>query len=104
MPASTASAGNPTRLTVPSGVSRVRLLGNVRWQSGATGERRALLTRNGAALRGQPMARRGAAGLAGRNLASPALAVSEGDIFELSVWHSAGASASTARRTVRLGS
>jgi hypothetical protein len=38
------------------------------------------------------MARHGAAGLAGQNLASPALAVSAGDVFELSVWHSAGAS------------
>ncbi len=52
----------------------------------------ALLTRNGAAFLGQPMAGHGAAGLAGRNLARLALAVSEGDIFELSVWHSAGAS------------
>jgi hypothetical protein len=24
-------SGNPSRLTVPSGMSRVRLLGNVRW-------------------------------------------------------------------------
>jgi hypothetical protein len=30
-------SGNPSRLTVPGGVSRVRLLGNVRWQSSATG-------------------------------------------------------------------
>ena len=85
-------AGNPTRLTVPSGVSRVRLLGNIRWQSSATGERQVLVTKNGAAFQGQPMARHGAAGLAGQNLTSPALAVSPGDVFELSVWHSAGAS------------
>jgi hypothetical protein len=85
-------AGNPTRLTVPSGVSRVRLLGNVRRQSSATGERQALITKNGAAFQGQPMARHGAAGLAGQNLASPALAVSAGDVFELSAWHSAGGS------------
>jgi hypothetical protein len=84
--------GNPTHLTVPSGVSRVRLLGNVRWQSSATGERQILITKNGAAFRGQPMARHGAAGLAGQNLVSPALAVSAGDVFELSVWHSASAS------------
>jgi hypothetical protein len=38
------------------------------------------------------MARHGAAGLTGQNLASPALAVSAGDSFELSVWQSAGAS------------
>jgi hypothetical protein len=85
-------SGNPIRLTVPSGVSRVRLLGNVRWQSDATGERQALITRNGAAFQGQPMARHGAAGLTGQNLAGPALAVSAGDVFDLSVWHSAGAS------------
>jgi hypothetical protein len=85
-------SGNPTRLTVPSGVSRVRLLGNIRWQSNTTGERQALVTKNGAAFQGQPMARHGAAGLAGQNLASPALVVSAGDVFELSVWHSAGAS------------
>ena len=83
---------NPTALTVPSGASRVRQLGNVRWQSSATGERQALVTRNGSTFPGQPMARHGVAGLAGQNLTSPALAVSEGDVFELSVWHSAGAS------------
>jgi hypothetical protein len=38
------------------------------------------------------MARHSAARLTGQNLASPALAVSAGDVFELSVWHSAGAS------------
>ena len=81
-----------TRLTVPSGVTRVRLLSNVRWQSSATRERQTLITRNGAAFQGQPMARHGAAGLAGQNLANPALAVSAGDVFELSVWQSAGAS------------
>ncbi len=85
-------SGNPTRLTVPGGVSRVRLLGNVRWQSSATGERQILITKNGVAFQGQPMARHGAAGLTGQNLVSPALAVSEGDVFELPVWHSAGGS------------
>ena len=44
------------------------------------------------------MARHGTAGRVGhyQNLASPALAVSEGDVFELSVWHSAGASLNVA--------
>jgi hypothetical protein len=70
----------------------VRLLGKVCWQSSATGERQALITKNSAAFQGQPMARHGAAGLTGQNLASPALAVSAGDSFELSVWQSAGAS------------
>jgi hypothetical protein len=73
-------------------VSRVRVLGNIRWQSGAIGERQVLVTRNGAASPGQPMARHGAAGLAGQNLATPALVVSAGDAFGLSVWRSAGAS------------
>ncbi len=73
-------------------MSRVRLLGNIRWQSSATGERLALITKNSAAFPGQPMARHGVAGLAGQNLASPALAVTAGDVFELSVWQSAGAS------------
>jgi hypothetical protein len=31
-------------------------------------------------------------GYAGQNLTSPALAVSAGEVFELLVWHSAGAS------------
>jgi hypothetical protein len=85
-------AGNPTRLTCRAGVSRVRLLGNLRWQSRATGERQALVTKNGAAFQAQPMARHDAAGLAGHNVISPALAVSPGGVFELSVWQSAGAS------------
>jgi hypothetical protein len=76
---------------MPSGASRVRLLGNVRSQS-STGDRQALVTKNGAAFQGQPMARHGAVGLTGQNLASPAPVVSAGDVFKHAVWRSAGAS------------
>jgi hypothetical protein len=33
------SAGNPTRLTVPSGISKVRLKGNINWTFGGSGHR-----------------------------------------------------------------
>jgi hypothetical protein len=33
------SAGDPTRLTIPAGVSKVRLEGNIDWTFGGTGHR-----------------------------------------------------------------
>jgi hypothetical protein len=33
------SAGNPARLTVPAGISKVRLKGNIDWTFGGTGHR-----------------------------------------------------------------
>lgn len=44
------SAGDPTRLTVPAGVSKVRLTASLRWTKQATGDREAILYANGARM------------------------------------------------------
>jgi hypothetical protein len=41
------SAGTPTRLTVPTGVSKVRLKGNIDWTFGGTGHRHVWMYQNG---------------------------------------------------------
>lgn len=41
------SAGSPTRLTVPAGVSKVRLKGNLNWTFGGTGSRHIWMHQNG---------------------------------------------------------
>jgi hypothetical protein len=40
------SAGNPTRLTVPAGVSKVRLKGNIDWTFGGSGYRHTWMHKN----------------------------------------------------------
>jgi hypothetical protein len=42
------SAGNPTRLTVPAGVSKVRVKGNTNWTFGGSGYRHIWVHKNGA--------------------------------------------------------
>jgi hypothetical protein len=84
------AAGSPTRLTVPEGVSRVRLQGNVRWQNNGTGIRHLSITRNGADFPGQPMMRQASGGLVGQNLTTPGIAVRTGDYFELTALQNAG--------------
>jgi len=42
------SAGNPTRLTVSAGVSKVRLKGNINWTFGGSGYRHVWVHKNGA--------------------------------------------------------
>lgn len=41
------SAGNPTRLTVPASVTKVRLKGNIDWTFGGTGHRHVCMHQNG---------------------------------------------------------
>jgi hypothetical protein len=84
------SPANPSRLTMPAGVSRVRLIGNLRWENNGSGNRQAWLTKNGAGFPGAPMVMHGAGSVVGQNLATVPLAVSAGDFFELAAWHSAG--------------
>jgi hypothetical protein len=88
------SAGNPTRLTVPAGVTRVRLHGSVRFPDAASvGAINLQFLRNGAtpspAFPGTAMwaVRVGGTGFTDNAafLISPVLAVSPGDYFELRV-------------------
>lgn len=77
------NASNNERLTVPSGVSRVRLIGNITTGS-FSGAAEAVITKNGTAdVVGLPGRRRSGSGNKLINLASPPINVSPGDYFAI---------------------
>ena len=76
------SAGNPTRLTVPAGVSNVRLKGNINWTLGGSGYRHIWVHKNGALFFGT--AKESDAGDSGvQSIATGVVNVMPGDYFEL---------------------
>lgn len=85
------SAGAPTRLTIPSGITKVRLLWSVFYGTSATaGSASILLHKNGSSATspdfwGRTTARQGTTGFSNNEASgmSAALAVSPGDYFEL---------------------
>lgn len=85
---------NNSRLTVPSGVSKVILSGQVRWDSNTSGTREILVEKNGSGTYdGRPFQHIGAqSGRTMQSFVSPVLAVSPGDYFELVAWQDSGAS------------
>ncbi len=96
------SAGNPTRLTVPAGVVRVRVTGNITWDSNTSAKRIVWIDKSGVPFVGRPvveqMAVNSTASNTRQNLTSGPIAVSAGDYFELKVFQNSGAS-----RTVLTG-
>lgn len=78
---------NPSRLTVPSGVSHVRVTGNVITGSSVTGQWVVSILKNGATVVGCARHETNTAGTDSVNLKSAILAVSPGDYFELNVSH-----------------
>lgn len=83
-----------TRLTVPSGISYVRVAANIVWAGSAGGSYRSVqIKKNGAAVRGGARALQGPASTAGvtLNLVTAPLAVSPGDYFEIEVQQDSGA-------------
>jgi len=85
---------NPTRLTVPSGVTRVIIKGQVYFSADADGYRSAYVSKNNAATyAGRPIvvvASSGGASDTSIYLASPVLTVTAGDYFQLIAGHNAG--------------
>ncbi|PTI10685.1 hypothetical protein BU096_00495 [Staphylococcus xylosus] len=81
---------NPTRLTVPKGVSKVRLSANVLWASNATGMRLLRVKQNGNYMPGLPYILKSAETTTGTQGNSGVIPVKEGDYFELEVRHEAG--------------
>jgi hypothetical protein len=86
------SAGAPTRIVVPAGVTKVKITSNVRWSANTTGTRQAVIAKNGATFHG-----RGAGsnspnpgGNCDQNVTSAVIPVVAGDYFELLVFQSAG--------------
>jgi hypothetical protein len=96
------SGANPTRLTVPAGVSRVRLIANIDWDSNTAGKRISWIDKNGAPYVGRPLIEQQAVSASSSNTRQNAstgpIAVTPGDYFELKVFQNSGGS-----RLVRLG-
>jgi hypothetical protein len=86
---------NNTRITVPAGVTKVRLSGQVDWGFGDNGYRIVVITKNGTSPGGYVGAavdQRNAVigGSTIQPLVTPVVDVEEGDYFELRVLHTAG--------------
>lgn len=92
------SSGAPTRFTVPSGVTKVRLAACLRWAGNATGNRFAFIRKNGASytMGGPADTRTAATGGASwptdQNIVSGVLSVVAGDYFELVAQQNSGSS------------
>lgn len=84
-------AGQPTRLTVPAGVTKVRLTGNIEWQTSPTSQLVEIRMNGGGVIGGGSFIVRGDSGYSNqmRNIASAVLPVVAGDWFELTVFVSA---------------
>jgi hypothetical protein len=83
------NAGAPTRLTIPAGVSLVRVTGQSDWISNLTGERYISITRNGGAI---PLAidRRSSPSMTEANFSTGPVQVAAGDYFEMSAYQTSG--------------
>lgn len=79
--------GSPTRLTVPAGVSKVRLTGCVAWASATAGERLFRILKNGAGVYGLPQVRNvpGATSSIYQAASSAVITATPGDYFTLNV-------------------
>lgn len=83
------NAGAPTRLTVPSGVTKVKLSGGVRWVSNTTGSRLITLFKNGASVAGR-FSQQSLTGVIDQSGVSADIPVVAGDYFEMIVFQSSG--------------
>jgi hypothetical protein len=89
------SAGAPTRLTVPAGVTKVRLRGNSDGTFGGSGHRHVWMHQNGGLLFG--MARESDEGDAGvQSIGSAVVDVTPGDYFELLAHQTSGSTKNVA--------
>jgi uncharacterized protein YaiE (UPF0345 family) len=81
-------AGQPSRLTVPAGVTKVRIVGNIEWQTSPTSQLVEVRKNGNSVPGGGSFIVRGDSGYSNqmRNLSSAVLPVSTGDWFELAVY------------------
>lgn len=90
------SGGNPNRLTVPSGVTRVRMSGQINFSNTRTGSMTLNIVKFGASSHINTLKTEGTgAPLRGIQLSTPILDVTAGDYFELSASFSASGVADT---------
>ncbi len=78
---------SPTRLTVPSGVSRVRLTANLEWQASFPDLSMFCILKNGTTFYGYPVSRSTGSSGGGQNISTPVVSVSPGNYFEMIVYH-----------------
>jgi hypothetical protein len=86
------TAGNPTRLTVPAGVTRIKLHCNAGFSANSSGNRSVAITKNGA-ISGQPglPSVTGSPGtIENYNLSSSMIAVTAGNYFEVVMTQNSG--------------
>ena len=83
---------NPTRLTVPKGVTKVKVLASILWESNNDGFRQLRLKKNGNYTYGLPYVRYQAVSTSGATGTSSVIEVEEGDYFELDVIQTSGKS------------
>ncbi len=90
------SSSNTERFTIPSGVSKIILSCQMRWDTNTTGERQILAYKNGSpAFDGRPFSHIEAQpGLTMQQFLSPVLAVTAGDYFEVYAYQNSGANRS----------
>jgi hypothetical protein len=89
------SAGNPTRLTVPAGVSKVSLEGNIDWTFGGSGYRHLWIHKNGGLFFGT--AKESDEGDAGvQSIGSAVVDVTPGDYFQLIARQTSGSTENVA--------
>src|SRR5690606_36744006 len=81
-------AGQPSRLTIPAGVTKVRIVGNIEWQTSPTSQLVEVRKNGNSVPGGGAVIVRGDSGYSNqmRNLSSAVLPVSAGDWFELAVY------------------
>ncbi|GIX11749.1 hypothetical protein [Elioraea sp.] len=94
-------AGQATRLAVPAGVTKVRLTGNIEWQTSPTSQLVEIRKNGGAVVGGGSFIVRGDSGYSNqmRNIASAVLPVVAGDWFELAVFVGASGELRSLERT-----
>jgi hypothetical protein len=82
---------NPSRLTVPQGVTKIRLIANTRWDFGETGRKHVTFNKNGTAFPGTAVDIRLSTNRSQANICTPVLNVTAGDYFEVVVYQDSGA-------------
>ncbi|SKB36241.1 hypothetical protein SAMN02745120_1035 [Acetoanaerobium noterae] len=82
------NATNPTRLTIPEGVTKVKLKGFAHWSPNNTGVRIVALFKNGNII--EPRDTRLAQDESSQSFESPTFDVIAGDYFEMRVFHARG--------------
>ena len=85
------SSVNVSRITIPTGFSRVKIQASLLWNSASSGYRRAVILKNNAVADGCSQVEiPPGEGILGMLLSTPVLNVSQGDYFEIRVFQNSG--------------